>query len=557
MTRRLAWALCAFLFLIPCPLSLLHAQRAAIDLEAPSPPPVPSVGASYSGPAGLNTYYYWVVANYPIGKSGVAGPALLTGVGTLSGGNTARVSWQAAQGASDYDVLRTTSPFFPNGTNSIAVATGVSATTTTDDGSALSSYSLTSVSPALGQVRINNRDAANPRVELVLNGTVVVGADSTGIVVGGGAGDVTAASNFGTDNVLIRSDGTTKGLQASGVTIDDSDNVDVPGTLTIGAAGSATPVSWEGATVDANDVVVTITDPTAPRTLTVPDADSVVPVGKTCNPGDFVSEIDPATGVITCSTPAGSSGYDPLTNYDTAYFEDEFPCTAAEDGEGMLPWGIIGNPNPNGCAAVAGRPTGSWVLRPNTGNAIFGVRLGAASGNTGQLSSDPSSLDFESIWRIKIEDTSEVFYRIGWAVDAYAENYDYTASGGFIGIQFQSNTANCNSVESDTSWQAVVRQSTNSSGKQSLSVAPSTSVYLWVRIRRTATPGVEVCIDSTNSAPDFSGAGSGCYEETNAANIPTSGAILAPTMIASSCDGGTLTHAGLWLDRFAGSVKRF
>jgi hypothetical protein len=38
-------------------------------------------------------------------------------------------------------------------------------------------------------------------------------------------GDVTAASNFGTDNRLIRSDGTGKGVQASGITIDDSDNV--------------------------------------------------------------------------------------------------------------------------------------------------------------------------------------------------------------------------------------------------------------------------------------------------------------------------------------------
>lgn len=40
-----------------------------------------------------------------------------------------------------------------------------------------------------------------------------------------GAGDVTAAANFGTDNRAIRSDGVGKGVQASGITIDDSDNV--------------------------------------------------------------------------------------------------------------------------------------------------------------------------------------------------------------------------------------------------------------------------------------------------------------------------------------------
>lgn len=40
-----------------------------------------------------------------------------------------------------------------------------------------------------------------------------------------GTGDVTAASAFGTDNRLVRSDGTGKGVQASGVTVDDSANV--------------------------------------------------------------------------------------------------------------------------------------------------------------------------------------------------------------------------------------------------------------------------------------------------------------------------------------------
>lgn len=42
---------------------------------------------------------------------------------------------------------------------------------------------------------------------------------------GTGSGDVTAASSFGTDNRLIRSDGTGKGVQSSGITIDDSNNM--------------------------------------------------------------------------------------------------------------------------------------------------------------------------------------------------------------------------------------------------------------------------------------------------------------------------------------------
>ena len=50
-----------------------------------------------------------------------------------------------------------------------------------------------------------------------------------------GGGSVTAASPFGSDNRLIRSDGTGRGAQASGVTLDDSNNVS-------GAASVATYV---------------------------------------------------------------------------------------------------------------------------------------------------------------------------------------------------------------------------------------------------------------------------------------------------------------------------
>ena len=45
------------------------------------------------------------------------------------------------------------------------------------------------------------------------------------IGTGPGTGDVTAAASFGTDNRVLRSDGTGKGAQASAVTIDDSGNV--------------------------------------------------------------------------------------------------------------------------------------------------------------------------------------------------------------------------------------------------------------------------------------------------------------------------------------------
>lgn len=46
-----------------------------------------------------------------------------------------------------------------------------------------------------------------------------------------GTGDVTAGSAFGNDNRIIKSDGTGKGVQSTGITIDDSNNISGAGTL--------------------------------------------------------------------------------------------------------------------------------------------------------------------------------------------------------------------------------------------------------------------------------------------------------------------------------------
>jgi hypothetical protein len=64
---------------------------------------------------------------------------------------------------------------------------------------------------------------------------------------GGSGNSVTAASTFGTDNRLVRTDGVGRGAQATGITVDDSDNTTIPGTLTVQgatiAAASATTVT--------------------------------------------------------------------------------------------------------------------------------------------------------------------------------------------------------------------------------------------------------------------------------------------------------------------------
>lgn len=55
---------------------------------------------------------------------------------------------------------------------------------------------------------------------------LVIGTGASTITIGtGGSGDVTAASAFGTDNRLIRSDGVDKGVQSSGITVTDANAI--------------------------------------------------------------------------------------------------------------------------------------------------------------------------------------------------------------------------------------------------------------------------------------------------------------------------------------------
>lgn len=65
---------------------------------------------------------------------------------------------------------------------------------------------------------------------------------------GGGSGDVTAAATFGVDNRVIRSDGAGKGVQGSGITVDDTANVSGIANLAgTGAISGFTNLTTRGA----------------------------------------------------------------------------------------------------------------------------------------------------------------------------------------------------------------------------------------------------------------------------------------------------------------------
>lgn len=88
-------------------------------------------------------------------------------------------------------------------------------------------------------------DAGTPSA---LVGTNISGT-AANLTAGSVTNGVTAASTFGTDNRLLRSDGTGRGAQSTGITVDDSDNMTGVSSITTGtvtaSAVSAKADVWE------------------------------------------------------------------------------------------------------------------------------------------------------------------------------------------------------------------------------------------------------------------------------------------------------------------------
>lgn len=71
--------------------------------------------------------------------------------------------------------------------------------------------------------------------------------------------------------------------------------------------GGGTPLKFEGASDDNTYTAVAVTDPTAARTFTIPNADSVAVQPQSCSGTDKVAAVS-AAGVITCSADQTGAG---------------------------------------------------------------------------------------------------------------------------------------------------------------------------------------------------------------------------------------------------------
>lgn len=94
-------------------------------------------------------------------------------------------------------------------------------------------------------------------------------------------------------------------------------------------------VVFEGDTADAFETRIFVTDPTADRLFTIPNADSNAVQPTTCGGTDKVSAIS-ATGAITCSADAGAAGGDSVTVNGSAMVDPDFDdATPAAAGSGV------------------------------------------------------------------------------------------------------------------------------------------------------------------------------------------------------------------------------
>jgi len=172
----------------------------------------PTVTFSFGGSAAqlgnLNPLYYTVVANFVGGSLPSTPLTVRNGPVTLSSSSFVALQWTPVSGATSYDVLKTTTPGATSG--SIALTTGITATTYNDIGGSLSSYSLAAApSTTPPYITYNSRDYSPPA--LVVANTVIGGSSGSCTTLGGDLTGTCAAATV----VAIRSHAVT-GVQGNG-----------------------------------------------------------------------------------------------------------------------------------------------------------------------------------------------------------------------------------------------------------------------------------------------------------------------------------------------------
>jgi prepilin-type processing-associated H-X9-DG protein len=201
---------------------------------------------------GLATYYYWVVANYPIGKviTATSTPAYRAPQ-AFSSSSFVNVGWSLQTGATTYDVLRTTTSSLPAGTSNSAVATGLTVGSFKDTVTSPTSYTLSPLVPTVnGAMSIDNTNFTSPQLiwtlPMVYNFpvNVLIFSDGSRQTTAGGGGGTPGGTNtavqfnntgaFGGDATNFNYNSSTHQISASGGFVSGSGSIvdgSVDGTL--------------------------------------------------------------------------------------------------------------------------------------------------------------------------------------------------------------------------------------------------------------------------------------------------------------------------------------
>ncbi len=133
---------------------------------------VSGIVAQPTGVLGSTDIYYRVTARYPAGVTTPAGPARATntvGIAALSPASAVVISWQAAPGATGYDVIRQPTPNWTGACVNCVVSSNQSGTTFLDVGGAVVNWPTAGTIPAAARnitIVANNRDDTYPFLQV-------------------------------------------------------------------------------------------------------------------------------------------------------------------------------------------------------------------------------------------------------------------------------------------------------------------------------------------------------------------------------------------------------
>jgi hypothetical protein len=144
--------------------SLWGQTDGTLQLFTGSPAAPSQISVSVTGPPGSRTLCFWVVARYPVGNASAVQPQCIVNAPDIfTSTNYATISWTPLQGATGYDVVRLPGQTLQSCTTCL-VASNTTSTSVRDNGSGLTSYTVTNVGGTQCTFYINNRDYPLPRI---------------------------------------------------------------------------------------------------------------------------------------------------------------------------------------------------------------------------------------------------------------------------------------------------------------------------------------------------------------------------------------------------------